>query len=216
MPDLIEIRLNRPVRYGITTLGYGSRIAIWLQGCTLACPGCVSRDTWAARGGSLLEAEALADMILTAAGDFDGLTISGGEPFQQAEALGELLRLVRAGAPEEFDVLCYSGYLMRRLRSWYPQIVGLLDVLVDGPFRIDEPTLLPWRGSGNQVLHRLTPLAERRYADADVPVPRPRLQVVSLDDREVELAGIPAAGALEAIAAGFREEGFELRGASWL
>jgi anaerobic ribonucleoside-triphosphate reductase activating protein len=211
--DAPRLRLNRPVRTGVVTLGPGRRSAVWLQGCSLGCAGCVSRDTWDPLVGTEHDPVAVAHELLAA--DPDGVTISGGEPFEQPVALGHLLRELRRTAGPEVDVLCYSGFRIEGLRERHPDLLALLDVLVDGRYRRDEPTLLPWRGSANQRLHRLTPLAEARYADADRPGPRPALQVTAVGPDGLELAGIPEEGALARLEEAAAEAGVDLRGVSW-
>ena len=88
-PD--RISLNK-AHYPVTALGPGRRIGLWLQGCALACPGCVSRDTWAfAEDQSLPLSVLLLWCQQVAPTGLDGITISGGEPFAQPEALLALL-----------------------------------------------------------------------------------------------------------------------------
>ena len=90
-----SIALSR-IHFPVTTLGPGRRIGIWFQGCSIRCPGCISMDTWApGRGITTIDevVSAIAQWIPTA----DGITISGGEPFDQPVALIELLeRCVRS------------------------------------------------------------------------------------------------------------------------
>ena len=83
----------------------------------------------------------------------DGVTLTGGEPFAQAEACAEIARGVRAGG---LNVWCYTGYTWEALlagREEWRQLLDAVDILVDGPFLIEERTLeLRFRGSGNQRL----------------------------------------------------------------
>ena len=78
------IRLSR-VHFPVTALGPGTRLGIWVQGCHLACPGCMSRDTWDAPGGSRQSIADLADIWRQARElGATGLTISGGRAAEQA------------------------------------------------------------------------------------------------------------------------------------
>lgn len=207
------LSLNRPPRSGITSLGFGTRAAIWTQGCDIGCPGCISRDTHAP-GGDEWEPEVLAEAV-TAGGHLDGLTISGGEPFQQPEALAALLDAVSAHIDRDrYDILCFTGHRREFVEARHPEVVSRLDVLVDGRYRQDLPTDLPLRGSANQRLHRLTPLARDRYGDFDRPQPRPPLQVL-FDGEGVEWVGIPARGEMARIDAELAANGIRLGGASW-
>jgi anaerobic ribonucleoside-triphosphate reductase activating protein len=88
----------------------------------------------------------------------DGLTVSGGEPFDQSEALSELLRKLRtprANAPEIDDVLIYTGYRVDVLLERHPEFFAdppLMAALVDGAFERENVTDSPWKGSENQRL----------------------------------------------------------------
>jgi anaerobic ribonucleoside-triphosphate reductase activating protein len=125
------------------------------------------------------------------------------------------MRSVRAVAGADFDILCYSGDRIEHLRRVYPDVLDHIDVLVDGRFRVDLPTLLPWRGSANQRLHRLTPLARQRYAASEIPCARPPLQVTAVFPDRFEIAGIPAPGDLEKINAEMGRAGMRAEKTSW-
>jgi len=131
--------------------GPGLRFTVFCQGCSRNCPGCHNPQTHDPSGGAERSPEELAARMrsnpLT-----QGLTLSGGEPFEQPEAC---LTLARAAHESGLDVWCYTGNLFEALRdSGTPAQRALLketDVLVDGPFLLAERTLsLPWRGSRNQ------------------------------------------------------------------
>ena len=80
----------------------------------------------------------------------DGLTLSGGEPFDQSE---DCLTLARAAKESGLNVWSYSGYLFEQLLAdeKKAQLLKELDVLVDGPFVLSQRSLaLAWRGSRNQ------------------------------------------------------------------
>ena len=82
----------------------------------------------------------------------DGLTLSGGEPFAQAEACLELAKIAHA---HQLNVWSYTGWTFEHLRDHgtdaQKALLAELDVLVDGPFLLEQRTLaLPWRGSRNQ------------------------------------------------------------------
>ena len=83
------VNLSR-LHFPVSSLGYGQRVAVWFQGCSLQCPGCVSRDTWE-HGLGTMPLERLVEQIARWSDAADGLTVSGGEPFEQPDALRELL-----------------------------------------------------------------------------------------------------------------------------
>lgn len=192
-------------------LGPGRRVALWVRGCRLACPGCMSRELW--DNGTpepLVDIAAQLDPLLR---DADGLTISGGEPLDQAEALLALLRLLRR--TRDVEVLCYSGYKLEDLRRRGPTVTILLselDMLIDGPFMRHLPNTLRWRGSDNQRLHLLSARARERYADvADTSWDGPRpLAIQALDAGQVRLIGIPQRSDLKQYRQSMQQRGFFL------
>lgn len=111
------------IHYPVTTLGPGNRIGIWFQGCSIRCPGCVSVDTWATgKGGVPID-----DVISTISTWFheaNGITISGGEPFDQKEALKTLLSKIREHT--DVDILIYSGYSFEKIASDIKNLTVLL------------------------------------------------------------------------------------------
>lgn len=135
---------------GCEVLGPGRRAVIWVQGCTLACKGCLVPRSWPAQGPERSVAE-LADWILQLP-DIEGITLSGGEPFQQAEALATLVTEVRR--QRDLGVVCYTGYALADLAG--KPLLDQIDLLIDGPYRQAEHADLLWRGSANQRLHYLT------------------------------------------------------------
>jgi anaerobic ribonucleoside-triphosphate reductase activating protein len=92
----------------------------------------------------------------------DGITISGGEPFDQEQALQELLSSVRSSTAA--DVLVYSGYGIEALSSHLAKMSGLFDALISDPYLVDAPQTLALRGSDNQRLHLLTALGQERLS----------------------------------------------------
>jgi anaerobic ribonucleoside-triphosphate reductase activating protein len=182
--------------------GPGLRSAVWVQGCTLACPGCFNPHTWSARGGQLLTVhEVLAR--LTSAPDVEGVTLLGGEPFEQAPALAVLAGAVRAAG---LTVMAFTGHLREELEGpsapeGAADLLRHVDLLVDGPYRRDLPDdRRPWVGSTNQRFHALTPA----YADllpglGGLP---DRLEVTLGRDGTVLVNGFADPATVEALLAG--------------
>jgi len=102
----MKLFLSR-LHFPVTTLGYGRRVGVWFQGCSVRCPGCISHDTWAfGQGETTLDSvcASIAPWLPQA----DGVTISGGEPFDQPAALKGLLRWLRPRVAG--DILVFSGH----------------------------------------------------------------------------------------------------------
>ena len=215
----MKLQLNK-AHYPVTALGPGRRIGIWTQGCSIQCPGCVSLDTWKPDRSKAIEVDALiAWCKRVSAGRPDGITLSGGEPFDQPKALGALLDALVAWRREcglEFDILCYSGYRVEKLRKDHPRLLGRIDALMCDPYVESLATARPWRGSDNQRLVPLTALGHSRY-DAYVDTAgeeRKRFQVVA-DGSRIWFVGIPHRGDLDRIEQACAERGVSLAATSW-
>ena len=194
----MRIAISR-AHFPVTTLGPGPRLGIWFQGCSIRCPGCISADTWAADRG-VLELAELFGRIEGWLEQAEGITISGGEPFDQADALGALLRGLRERVAA--DILVYSGYAFERLERPLAALEGMIDALITDPFVLDAPQRLPIRGSDNQRLHRLNALGRSRFADYDEPgLEGGTFDVMFDEDGTVWLAGIPRRGDFERLRA---------------
>ena len=132
--------------------GPGIRFAIFTQGCTHRCAGCHNPDAHDFTGGTLSTVGELWEHI-RANRLLRGITLTGGEPFEQAEALIALARKTRE---KGLTVWAYSGYLYEELLAGVPGpaaplLLEQVDVLVDGPFVEALKSLdLRWRGSSNQ------------------------------------------------------------------
>jgi anaerobic ribonucleoside-triphosphate reductase activating protein len=194
----MRIALSR-LHYPVHALGPGARIGIWLQGCSIRCPGCISADTWAQELG-WTTVEAVMTALAPWLGQADGITISGGEPFEQPEALRGLLVRLRASTPG--DILVYSGYAWEALTQQLTACEGLIDALISEPFEASTPQTLALRGSDNQRLHCLTPLGEARFRAYERPleVADRRLDILFDEDGTVWMAGIPYRGDLQRLA----------------
>jgi anaerobic ribonucleoside-triphosphate reductase activating protein len=147
------LRLAR-VMAPVSSLGPGRRAVVWLQGCALGCPGCVSPDLWDAGGGRDMAVDALVDLLASVAADCEGLTVSGGEPFEQYEAL--LALAVFSRRVLGWPTLVFTGYTLAELRRRHPDraFEHVLDSLIDGRFEVTRPANDGWRGSTNQKFWR--------------------------------------------------------------
>ncbi len=144
----MKLRLAGVVHESVVD-GPGLRCAVFVQGCTRGCPGCHNPHTHSLAGGELIESAALAASILQQP-HLDGITLTGGEPFLQAAACAELLLPLRAARRH---CLAYTGFTWEEVqaRPEYRQLLALLDVLIDGPYRAAaHAPELPFRGSHNQ------------------------------------------------------------------
>jgi anaerobic ribonucleoside-triphosphate reductase activating protein len=141
--------------------GPGRRFALWVAGCTLRCPGCCNPEMFDARGGEAFDIDALVARVHAAAArGVEGITVLGGEPFEQAQPLAALATHVHAAG---LTVMVFSGFTLAELHA-RRDAAGLLaatDLLVDGRYDRTQPEPPPpvgrrWIGSANQVIHHLT------------------------------------------------------------
>jgi anaerobic ribonucleoside-triphosphate reductase activating protein len=205
----MEISLSR-VHFPLTTLGPGRRVGIWMQGCSIRCPGCISSDTWAKK-----VPRTTVDELLVLVGSWlkecDGVTISGGEPFEQSLALELLLRGIRKLTTA--NILVYSGKRLSALTDEQSVTAGLIDCLISEPFELNSPQTKYLMGSDNQRMTCLTPLGRevfghlnRQSTDSDR-----RLDVMFDKDGVVWLAGIPGRGDMARLQVLLEETGTYLR-----
>lgn len=190
------LHLSR-VHFPVRTLGPGARIGIWFQGCSIRCTGCISMDTWDPERGETTVGAVLS-VVEPWLQQADGITISGGEPFDQPEALRLLLTALRGRVAG--DILVYSGYPLEALAL--ESFEGLFDVLVADPFDTRSSQTLALRGSDNQRLIPMTVLGRFRYGREALVDGRPGTLEIMFDDEtgEVFLAGIPRRGDLRRLA----------------
>jgi anaerobic ribonucleoside-triphosphate reductase activating protein len=151
---------------------------------------------------------------------FDGVTISGGEPFDQPNALVVLLKGLREWrrvAKLEFDILCYSGYPLKTLQKEHAGVLALLDAVIPEPFVDSQPPVSVWRGSANQSLVPLSDLGHRRF---DEFVSKPLVDTdkkmqLAVEHGKIWMIGIPARGDMEKVEALCSSRGLSLQDVSW-
>jgi len=135
--------------------GEGVRCSLFVSGCLFKCPGCFNEAAWSFRYGEPYTVD-LEDRIMVdlAQPYVQGLTLLGGEPFQNTQVCLSLAQRVRTELPGK-DIWAWSGHTFEWVRAngvpSQKALLETLDVLVDGPFRHDIKRYdLPFRGSANQ------------------------------------------------------------------
>lgn len=147
-----QIRVAGIVKESIVD-GPGIRYVVFTQGCKHNCPGCHNPQTHSFEGGSMMDVGIILQQIKENP-LLDGITLSGGEPLEQAEELAELAAKVKE---MKLSVIIYTGYTYEQIiensenRPGWKRLLQYTDILVDGPFmqELADP-LLPFRGSSNQ------------------------------------------------------------------
>jgi anaerobic ribonucleoside-triphosphate reductase activating protein len=165
--------------------GPGVRACLWLQGCSLGCPGCYNPATHPFVGGELVSPEDLSRRILALGGAIEGITVSGGEPLQQRAGLLALLGRLRGRT--RLSVLVFTGFTWEEVRRM-PEadaLLGCVDVLIAGRYDASRHLARDLRGSANKTVHFLT----GRYGPADLRRV-PEAEVVITADGEIMASGI--------------------------
>ena len=148
MQDILNI--SGLVAESITD-GPGMRFTVFCQGCVHHCEGCHNPETWEFSTGKDYTVASILEKIQKNP-LLEGVTLSGGEPFCQAQAFAQLAQ----GARElNLEVAAYTGftfeYLLAQGSAEQKQLLAQLDVLVDGRFDLATKSLsLKFKGSVNQ------------------------------------------------------------------
>ena len=149
----MDIRIHQ-ILTGSIANGPGKRNAVWFQGCTLNCPGCFNPQTHSNTEGFCISSDELCTQLLHPVHPCSGITISGGEPFQQPDGLLELvIELKKRNAP---PILVFSGYTFQQLQqnSKFKPIQQFIDSLICGPYLKDQiPAYERFCSSANQELY---------------------------------------------------------------
>ncbi len=135
------------------TNGEGWRSVLFVSGCPHKCQGCHNPQTWDYNyGEKVTDTSIYINKILKNKKLIDGITISGGEPFQERN-IKPLIEIIDAVKNEGLNIWCYTGYRYEDLKKNenYKLLLNKIDILVDGPFIKDEfcPNI-KFRGSKNQ------------------------------------------------------------------
>jgi len=149
-PDKLRIFERRsPVK----VLGPYARAVIWVQGCDFGCKGCIVPESWDLGAAEEVEISELVAWVCSQP-NIEGITLSGGEPMLQAEALSSLIDQSRE--VRNLGVMCYTGYRLEYLKAHgdiaQKNLLTKIDLLVDGTYQENLQADLLWRGSSNQRL----------------------------------------------------------------
>lgn len=181
-------------------LGPGARGVVWFQGCSLTCRGCIAASMNAAPPRVLTTPALLADWCISLQ-DIDGITVSGGDPFdQQPSALADFLESIRTRS--NLSILVFTGRTLDQLRRHsdpsVARCLAAIDILVDGPYVEELNDGTGWRGSSNQVIHALGP---RSLGSSEGAIATRRVELMVTAGGRVSFTGIPTRGRGEGISA---------------
>ena len=166
--------------------GPGLRDCIYLQGCSIRCEGCTSPQTWDEENGTLYSLDFIIDKVLS--NDLiEGVTFSGGEPFNQARNLSKIAKLFQENG---LSVVVFTGYTLESILEYdnndYMELLKYTDLLIDGPFILSQKDFSrPLVGSSNQKFHFLSD----RYSMDDLSDVR-NFELRILPDGEILVLGV--------------------------
>jgi anaerobic ribonucleoside-triphosphate reductase activating protein len=164
--------------------GPGDRFVIWTQGCRKMCKNCYNPETWSHYRNNLIDIDLLVEEIKNSS--ISGVTISGGDPFEQPEELFYLL-----GKIKQLDlsdgVIVFSGYTIDeiRVREELRKSLDYIDVLIDGLYIEEKRITNGLAGSSNQEFHFLSDKISRDSINIDQEV-----EIHSLGDL-IQITGFP-------------------------
>ena len=144
---MATIRVNSILKNPSLCDGYGCRTVVFLQGCDLHCLGCHNKSTWDSNKGTTMEVSELARILKEKAIN-KKITISGGEPLLQKEAVLELLKELSG-----YDLCLYTGHEMEDVPT---EMLKYLKYIKVGRFILEQRTSTkPFVGSTNQKFVRI-------------------------------------------------------------
>lgn len=145
----MKIRINS-IKYNSSLVdGPGIRTVLYMQGCDLHCPGCHNKSTWNINEGIEEDIDHLVNELYEKVFN-KKITISGGEPLYQKEALAVLISQLK---DKGFNIVLYTGH---RREDVPQEIVNNINYLKTGNFIEEQKTTVtPFVGSTNQKFEKV-------------------------------------------------------------
>lgn len=155
-----------------TVDGFGRRSVVQVAGCSIRCAGCYVPETHERANGKLVSIDEIISQIDEQRTRHDGVTVLGGEPFDQAASLQTLVEKLKA---KNYHITVYTGYTLEKLlareNKSVNRILETIDLLVDGAFdRELTKGAGEYRGSSNQrlILH---PISRKKMSNEKTHLP---------------------------------------------
>lgn len=191
-PDVIRIS---HLEESTTVLGPGSRYVIWTQGCEKKCKNCIYPEGQKPDGGRMADVRELIESIASKP-KLTGVTISGGEPFLQFDALEALVKGIKEHT--KCDIMLYSGYTLEEIRAKIGQerarrFFSYIDILIDGEYVDEQNNGSMYRGSDNQNIYFFTD-KYAAFRDKIYHTKNRDIEFTLNNRNEVVMIGIPPKG----------------------
>lgn len=183
--------------------GPGARAVIWTQGCSLKCPGCFNPETHTFDGGELISTDDLFKKIESIKDSIEGITVSGGEPLEQANSLADVLHMTKKHT--NLSIILLTGFEWTEIQDalngrltddpvfanlrlnldGVKRIIELSDVIIAGRYKHNLRISRQLRGSSNKTIHCLT----SRYSETDFDN-LPDAEIIIGSDGNLTITGI--------------------------
>ena len=122
---------------------------LFTQGCSIHCSGCVNEHLWDFGCGKDISAEDVLKICIE--NEVDGITLHGGEPLDQPQAVLEAVKLLKKNA---FSVILFTGYTKKELKDDQIKVWNSADIVVSGKFVESKKNFyMQFRGSTNQRIY---------------------------------------------------------------
>ena len=152
--------------------GEGLRTVLWVQGCNHRCEGCHNPSTHDYNKGKVVDIDVIANELSKTL-NYNDLTISGGEPFDQPEELLELINRLKVDYNFNGNIWVYTGYLLDDIliNEKKYNLLKEIDVLVDGRFEKNKRVYdIPFKGSRNQRIIDIPKSLENHRIELYIPL----------------------------------------------
>lgn len=160
MPNYLRIHHYEPLSL---VNGPGKRFVVWVQGCSLKCPGCFNPETHLALSGINICADDLANLITQNMTQIEGVTLTGGEPLQQVDQVVELIRIIRKES--QLSIILFTGYSLAEITKLphHKELTSHLDVIIAGRYQ----EALNLQEGRNSLKHKKLLFLNQRYDFSD-------------------------------------------------
>lgn len=165
--------------------GPGKRFTLWTQGCSKGCVNCFNPETWNNKNNILLTPLEIFELIKNQ--EIDGVTITGGDPFEQEEELLELLILISSLSLSK-GVIVFTGFTYDEIREnkIREKCCDYIDVLIDGRYEDNNRVTDCFKGSSNQNIIYFSSKLKEEELNMDQEVE------VSICDDIISVTGFPS------------------------
>lgn len=181
--------------------GPGERLVIWTQGCTKGCKGCFNESTWSFKKNKFVFSRKLAAHVISS--NPEGITLTGGDPLEQPEALLEFLRALHGdGSGESLradflpkGIICFTGFLIEELDGAAAECLEYIDLLIDGRYVEQLRYTSGLAGSSNQRFHfsSLPGRGESRLQRSEILIDQAvEVHIDDIDPSIIRVTGFPS------------------------